>query len=143
MTQKRKAAMLLAEACPHAQVTQSPPLLLPVAAEPLYSPPQILELVNRFMQEKGLTLQRQNHIKLNSIPANGIKDPQKSVPWLSLRGAWLQKAGFAQYEYAKTIACQGMLIVIPGINPPVVTERDLQHIDTLRNKIARYVHTQK
>lgn len=140
MLQERKATLLLPEACPKAASITA---LLPAEAASIHSPAQILELVNRFMHEKGLTPQRENFIKLNSMSANSKRFPKKSVPWLSLRGVWLQNAGFAPYGYAKTIACKGMLIVIPGLHPPPVNDNDLRHLSTILQKLSNYVHAQK
>jgi hypothetical protein len=142
MTQKRKAAMLLPEACPNAEDT-FPTFPLPAQVEPLYRATEMLEFVNKLTQEKGLTPQRESFIKLNAMSANSKNSPQKSVPWLSLHGIWLQNAGFVKYEYAKTIAFNGMLIVIPGLNPPPFTCRDFQNFTAFYNKFTRYVHTQK
>lgn len=123
--------------------TTNAPQHLPVLAEPMHSPAQILEFVNRFMNQIGLPPQRESFIKLNAMSTNSKRSPQKSVPWLSLRGTWLQKAGFVEYKYAQTIAFKGLLIVIPGINPPVATDRDIQNLIALANKLARHVHSQK
>lgn len=123
--------------------TTNEPQHLPVLAEPMHSPAQILEFVNRLTHQMGLHLQRENFIKLNAVPTKNKKSSPKSVPWLSLRGIWLQKAGFVENKHAKTIAFKGMLIIIPGIDRPLVTYRDLQHFTAIYNKLHRYVHTPK
>lgn len=124
-------------------LTTNEPQHLPVLAAPMHSPAQIQEFVHRFMNHIGLPPQRESYIKLNAMPANSKRSSPKSVPWLSLRGIWLQKAGFTEYQYAKTIAFKGMLIVIPGINPPLITDKDLQHFTAFYNKVIRHVHAQK
>ncbi|AXY73368.1 hypothetical protein D3H65_04965 [Paraflavitalea soli] len=140
MSKKRKATLLLPEACSQAAATAT---LLPAEAAPMHSPAQILELVQRFMLEKGLPPQRESFIKLNGVPTKSKISPRRSVPWLSLRGAWLQNAGLAPNGYAKTIAFNGMLIVIPGLHPPVVNDNDLRHLSTIIQKLSNHVHAQK
>lgn len=144
MPQKGKAALLSLPTCPNGQATLAPASsLLPVQAEPLHSPAQMLALIQRFMQEKEIPLQRESYIKLNSMTINSNGPGRKSVPWLSLSGVWLQNAGFKEYEHAKTIALNGMLIVIPGIAPPMVTPNDVRRLNAIVKKINNYVHAQK
>jgi hypothetical protein len=140
MQQERKAPFLFPAARPQAAATNT---LLPAEAAIMYSPTQILELVIRSMQEKGLAPQRESFIKLNAVPTKSKISPRKLVPWLSLRGVWLQNAGLAPNGYAKTIAFNGMLIVIPGLCPPPVNHNDLRHLSTLIQKLTNHVQTQK
>jgi|GEM_PF-1464232 len=140
MQQERKAPFPVPVACPQAAATITP---LPAEAASMHSPAQILQLVKGFMLEKGLPLQRESFIKLNGVPTKSRISPPKSVPWLSLRGVWLQNAGLEPNGYAKTIALNGMLIVIPGLCPPPVNDNDLRHLSTIYNKLYNHVYTQK
>lgn len=80
---------------------------------------QMQENISKFLQLLGVTPLRDAVNKVHEHIANYNMPGQCSVPRLHLYGKWMQDAGFKEETYVRIITIRGMLIIIPGVHPPV------------------------
>jgi hypothetical protein len=119
MYAERKAHALVAAICP--------PELRPVKKNKKTPPPDLPEGHSKQMQDNvaiflellGVTPLRSTVNKISSRVANSNMPGECSVPQLLLSGKWMQDAGFKEYGHVRIITIRGMLIIIPGVPPPV------------------------
>lgn len=119
MYTERKARMHVAAICP----VQFTPVKINKKAPPPDLPEgysqQMQENIALFMKLLGVTPLRDTVNKVHEHTANYNMPGQCHVPRLHLYGKWMQDAGFKEHTHARIITIRGMLIIIPGVQPPV------------------------
>ncbi len=119
MHTERKARSFAAAIWP----AQFPPLKSNKKAPPPDLPEghsgQMQENISLFLQLLDVTPLRDTVNKVHEHIANYNMPGQCKVPRLHLYGKWMQAAGFKEETYARIITIRGMLIIIPGVPPPV------------------------
>ena len=80
---------------------------------------QMQENIAIFLELLGATPLRDTVNKVHEHTANYNMPGQCHVPRLHLYGKWMQDAGFKEHTHARIITIRGMLIIIPGVPPPV------------------------
>ena len=77
------------------------------------------ENVAIFLELLGVTPLRDTIKTVYTRVANYNMPGECCVPQLLLFGKWMQDAGFKEHAHARIITIRGLLIIIPGVPPPV------------------------
>lgn len=119
MYAERKARLHAAAICPIGCLPAKKNKKTPPPDLPEGHSTQMQENVAIFMELLGATPLRDTVNKVHEHIANYNMPGQCHVPRLHLYGKWMQDAGFKEQGHVRIITIRGLLIIIPGVPPPV------------------------